>query len=140
MLVLPSRELLFSDGTNQLWVYNANTTPNTGLQPTISSVVSNGNATYTLTGTQLNGVSEGAGYGDDVQMATNYPIVQLTSASGTVYNARTFNWTSVVASGSTPVTTQFALPTGLPTGTYSLTVSANGYILGAGHLRQCHWQ
>src|SRR5207253_995559 len=56
----------------------------------------------------------------------NYPLVRLTSGT-TVYGARTFNWSRTsVATGSTPVTTEFILPQGLPQGTYSLTVIANG--------------
>ena len=45
--------------------------------------------TYTLRGTQLNGLNEGASYGDDAQMASNYPLVQLT-AGGAVYKGLVF--------------------------------------------------
>lgn len=40
-----------------------------GLSPT---------TTYTLDGLQLNGLSQGAAYGDDYQSATNYPLVTIT--------------------------------------------------------------
>jgi hypothetical protein len=33
--------------------------------------------TYRLTGRQLNGLSQANAYGDDAQMATNYPLVRL---------------------------------------------------------------
>jgi uncharacterized repeat protein (TIGR01451 family) len=59
----------------------------------------------------------------------NYPIVELqaTDGSGNVYFARTFNWSSTgVATGSTPVSTNFSVPAIMPFGTYSLTVIANG--------------
>jgi uncharacterized repeat protein (TIGR03803 family) len=129
MLVLPTGEILLSDSSGQLWDYNPSATPTTSWRPTISSVtydgVSAGQQTYTLKGTQLSGLDEGAYFGDDAQMASNYPIIQLTQGN-TVYTARTFNWISQVATGSTPVTTQFALPAGLPGGTYALTVVANG--------------
>src|SRR5262249_24916506 len=84
--------------------------------------------TYHLTGTLFNGISEGAGYGDDAQMDSNYPLVRLTDMlSGTVYYARTFNWsrTSVMTSNQM-VSTEFALPAGLPVGNYLLVVIANG--------------
>ena len=59
-------------------------------------------------------------------MATNYPIVRLTSGSN-VYYARTYDWSSTgVQTGSTPESTQFVLPAGLPSGSYSLSVIANG--------------
>src|ERR1019366_1792515 len=68
----------------------------------------------------------GAGYGDDWQMASNYPIIRLTNATN-VYYARTFNWNSTgVQRGSAPDTTLFSLPVGLPYDTYSLAVIANG--------------
>ncbi len=126
MLMLPSGQVLFTTSSSQLYVYTPNGSPQTAWKPTITSVVANGNH-YTLTGTQLNGISAGASYGDDAEMDTNYPIVKLTSSSGKVYYARTFNWSSTgVATGSAPVTTDFSLPANMPYGTYSLSVIANG--------------
>jgi hypothetical protein len=126
MLVLPSGQVLLTTGGDQLAVYTPAGAPNSAWRPTVTSVVSNGGLTYTLTGTQLNGLSEGASFGDDAQMSSNYPIVQLISGSGAVSFARTFNWTSQVATGSNSVTTQFTLPAGLPVGNYTLTVVAGG--------------
>jgi len=96
------------------------------LVPKISSVVQTPNGSYLLTGSLLTGISEGAAYGDDAQMSTNYPIVSLTQGSN-VYYARTYNWSStgVMQIGKTQ-TTEFDLPQNLPTGAYSLAVSANG--------------
>ena len=75
----------------------------------------------------LNGISEGAAYGDDVQMNSNYPVVRLTDAAGNVHFARTFNWSSTgVMTGTTLETTEFRLPPGLAAGMYSLVVVANG--------------
>ncbi len=126
MLALPNGQTLFTYGSGQLYVYSPTGSPQAAWQPTISSVVANGNH-YTLTGTQLNGISAGASFGDDAEMDTNYPIIELKSGSGQVYFARTFNWSSTgVATGSTPVSTDFSLPGNMPYGTYSLTVVANG--------------
>jgi hypothetical protein len=107
-------------------MFTPSDSPIAASKPTVSSVVLNSDGTYTLTGTQLNGVSEGAVYGDDAEMSSNYPIVQLTSGT-TVRYARTFNWNNTgVQTGSTVVTTQFTLPAALPRGAYTLTVIANG--------------
>ena len=59
-------------------------------------------------------------------MSTNYPIVSLVNGSN-VYYARTHNWSStgVMQTGKT-ATTEFDPPLNLPSGTYSLYVSANG--------------
>ncbi|NOU08308.1 MAG: M48 family metalloprotease, partial [Hyphomicrobiaceae bacterium] len=54
-----------------------------------------GNAVAKLwSGSSSPTATEGAAYGDDWQMSTNYPLVRLTSGGGTVYYARTFNWSS----------------------------------------------
>jgi hypothetical protein len=96
------------------------------LEPVISSVTLNPDGSYHLAGTLLNGISEGSTYGDDGQMATNFPIVSLTNGPK-VYYARTYHWSStgVMQTGKT-VTTEFELPPAIPNGTYSLAVSANG--------------
>ena len=130
MLVLPDGSVLYNQqGSKQYYVYAPGGTPLAAGKPTISGmsgITQNGDGSWHLTGTQLNGISQGAAYGDDWQMATNYPLVRLTSGSN-VYYARTFNWSNVgVMTGSTPVTTEFTLPAGLPAGTYSLAVVANG--------------
>jgi hypothetical protein len=126
MLMLPTGQVLLTTGFNQLAVYTPDGTPDVSWAPTISSITANGDGSYTLAGTQLNGINEGAVYGDDAQMSTNYPIVRISDTSGNVYYARTYNWSSTgVATGSTPVTTQFTVPAGL-NGTYNVEVIANG--------------
>ncbi len=127
MLMLPDGQLAFTGPTGDLWLYTDGGTANSTWRPTITDISNVSGNTYLLTGMQLNGLDEGASYGDDAQMAENYPIVQLENAAGTVYYATTSNWsTTAVATGSAPVSTEFTLPSGLPYGTYSLTVIANG--------------
>jgi Domain of unknown function DUF11/Kelch motif len=131
LLLLPTGQVLLGNSgavsnSSQLYVYTPDGAPQAAWKPTITSVVASGN-NYVLTGTQLNGVSAGASHGTSTQTATNFPIIELTSAAGKVYFARTFNWSSTgVATGSTPETTDFTLPAGLPLATYQLTVIANG--------------
>ncbi|MFI5458998.1 MAG: MBG domain-containing protein, partial [Isosphaerales bacterium] len=127
MLVLPSGQVLLTNASDQLVLYTPNGSPNSAWKPQVSQIVNNGDGTFTLTGTQLNGISQGAGYGDDAEMDTNYPLIHLVSSSGQVFYARTYDWSSTgVATGSTPVSTLFTLPAGLPSGTYSLVVVASG--------------
>jgi Bacterial pre-peptidase C-terminal domain/Bacterial Ig-like domain len=128
MLVLPSGQLMLATGTsNRIWIFTPSDSPVSNGQPTITGVSQNGDGTFTLSGTLFNGISEGASYGDDAEMSSNYPIVRLTDSAGHVYYGRTSNWSKTgVATGTTPVTTQFALPAGLPNGSYSLVVVANG--------------
>ena len=127
MLDLPNGQVLVANGTNSLTLYNPDGMQVSGVAPTITDIKCLGGTTFKLSGTQLNGFSEGAAYGDDAQMATNFPIVSLSDAAGHVYYARTTYWSNVgVGTGSTPVTVNFKLPAGLSAGTYGLQVSASG--------------
>lgn len=130
MLDLPDGTVLFIGGQNStsLYVYTPNGAPLAAGQPAINSIAENADGSYHLTGTNLNGISEGAAYGDDEQMNSNYPLVRMTNnATGNVYYARTYNWSSTgVQTGSRVVATEFILPQNLPAGTYSLVAVANG--------------
>ena len=127
MLMLPTGQLLFADGSYQLWVYTPSGSANTVYQPVITKVKYDGPGVFTLTGTQLNGQSAGANYGDDAQMDENYPIVSLANSSGQVFYCRTTDWSLVgVASGTTPETVKFTLNSGVTAGSYNLIVSGAG--------------
>ena len=132
MLDLPDGTVLMPSGCDntQLYVYQPVGPPLAQGQPTISSVTANRDGSYHFAGTGLNGISEGASFGDDAQMATNYPLVRLTDSVGHVTYARTYNWSSSgVMTGSTPESTEFTLPATIlqaPSQHYSLQVVANG--------------
>ena len=126
MLCLPDGSVLVNAGS-ALYEYLPSGAPVTAFAPSVTSVAHNADGSYHLTGTNLNGFSEGAAYGDDYQMSSNYPLVRLTDGSGTVYYARTFGWSSTaVQTGVSTQTTEFTLPLNLPAGTYSLAVVAGG--------------
>ena len=94
--------------------------------PAITTIAQNSNGSFLLTGTGLTGINNGAYYGDDAQMDTNYPIVRLVNGSN-IYYATTYNWSYTgVFGGSTPETVDFTLPLGIPAGTYSVFAVANG--------------
>src|SRR5207247_1512766 len=84
--------------------------------------------TYTVSGTQFNGLSQGAAYGDDFQDATNYPLVRIVNqATGHVVYCRTHNHsTMAIATGSKKVSTSFDVPANAETGPSQLFVVANG--------------
>lgn len=129
MLMLPSGKALFSSHSNRIAIYTPDGAPNAAWRPVIvrfPSTVMAGH-TYTLTGHQLNGLSQCSYYGDDATMATNYPIVRLTSGSGAVIYCRTANHsTMAVATGTATVSTNVTIPAGTPNGAYTLVVIANG--------------
>jgi hypothetical protein len=129
MLDLPDGTVLFSHSARDLWVYQPSGAPLLAGKPVITSVTLNGDGSYHLVGTGFNGISEGATYGDDKQMNSNYPLVRLTEAfSGHVVYARTYGWSRTsVQTGALLVSTECRLPASLPPGQYSLVVVANGF-------------
>jgi hypothetical protein len=130
LLVLPNGQVLFNDGSSDMEVYTGGGTPNPAWAPSINSI-STTNLTpgksATLSGTQLAGLDQGAAYGDDVQDATNFPIVRITNnKTHVVTYARTSNWSSVSVAPGAASSTRFTLPAGTPAGASSLVVIANG--------------
>jgi hypothetical protein len=130
-LMLPSGQLLCSAGQSTLYLYRPDGGPEAAWQPTITSfpgTMSVGH-TYTITGTLLNGLSQAVSYGDDGQMATNYPLVQVTSDTTTpptVAYLPTFNFSSMGVAVAGPVSTEVEVPCDLPPGQWQLVVIANG--------------
>ena len=126
---LPDGKIMATrQGVSTYWVYTPDGAPLPEWKPSVMWAARAPNGTFTVTGTQLNGISEGSSYGDDWQMNTNYPVVRFTPMTGSnVWYARTLNWSSTgVQTGSAVVNTQMTLPAGLPLGTLRLTVTANG--------------
>ena len=126
MLVLPTGQILVSNGSTKQWIYTPDGTAPKASTPKINKLKYNGTGKFTLTGKQLDGVSAGASYGDDNEMDENYPIVRLTDTAGTVYYARTSNWSKVSVADTTSQTVDFTLKSGTPAGTYSMVVSGAG--------------
>ena len=127
MLDLPDGTILFSYGNAQVYSYQPDSTPVTNGVPSITNVIVNYDGSYAIFGRLLNGISQGAAYGDDKQMDTGRPIAYLTNSAGHVQFCRTYNWSTCnVATGTNVLSTFMALPSGLANGTYPLVVTANG--------------
>ena len=130
MLVLPTGQVLFTDGTSDVEIYSSVGVPNPAWAPSITHVPATliHGKTYAAKGTQFNGLSQAGAYGDDAQAATNYPLVRITNtASGHVFYARTKNHSSMgVATGAAIITTHFTVPAGIELGASQLQVVANG--------------
>ena len=128
LLPLPNGEVLVTGGVTQVFVGAG--APDPAWAPMITSVPAmlTRGASYSISGTQFNGLSQAAAVGDELDAATNYPLVRITNAaSGHVVYARTHDHSSMgVATGSTIVSTHFDVPPGAETGPSSLEVVANG--------------
>jgi hypothetical protein len=130
MLELPSGQILFTDFSADVEVYTPAGSYNRAWAPVVTSVpttLTHGN-TYTAFGVRFNGLSQGAAYGDDAQMASNYPLVRITNnGSGHVVYCKTHGHsTMAVATGNRSVSTNFDVPAGIGTGASTLQVVANG--------------
>jgi len=128
-VVLPNGQILMTDGGYMPEVYSPTGSPSGSWAPVIATappVVIAGD-TYQISGTQFNGLSEGADYGDDVQTATNYPIVQITNvATNHVFYARTFNHSTRSVAPGAATSTSFSAPLNIEPGPSKLVVIANG--------------
>ena len=134
LLVLPNGQVLMTDFSDQPEVYTQNTGGaeqfDSSYAPTITSVPTAiyAGATYSISGTQFNGLTQGGYYGDDNQSATNYPLVQLqNSETKHVFYGRTFNHSTMSIAPGTTASTNFTVPAHVePGANNSLTVIANG--------------
>ncbi len=133
LLPLPNGQVLFTaadGGTIDVEVYTPKGAINNSWRPAITAVpttVTHGTS-YTISGKQFNGLSAGATYGDDGQMATNYPIVVIQNQATKHYAAaRTHDHSSMgIATGNLIVSTTFDVPSGIETGASTIFVIANG--------------
>lgn len=130
MLLLPTGQVLFTDGTRDVEIYTPKGSAKPDWRPKITSCpkrLKAGN-TYRISGEQFNGLSQAVAYGDDATAATNYPLVRITNhATGHVFYARTHDHsTMAVATGCAEVSTHFDMPKDLEPGIGDLVVVANG--------------
>lgn len=129
-LLLPTGQVLFANGSSNIQVYTPSGSPDPVWVPTITSVPSSmvTGVTYTLSGRQITGLSQAVSYGDDAQMATNYPIVRVrNNASGHVFYCRTANFSTMgVNTGTVIENAQFTIPSGAELGASQISVIANG--------------
>jgi hypothetical protein len=130
MMVLPTGQVLFNPRLGgALLVYNSTGIPQASWQPTIITVptVLKHGPLYTITGRQLNGLTQGAAYGDDYQSATNFPLIRITNAAtGHVFYARTTNMASMAVTPLLKSSADFTLPANVETGASTLVAVANG--------------
>jgi hypothetical protein len=128
LLVLPTGEVI--SGGPPVQIFTPSGQASAAWAPTITvfpASVTRG-STYSISGTQFNGLSQADAFGDEDETATNYPLVRITNQSTShVFYARTHDHsTMAVATGSATVSTNFDVPSVMETGPSSLEVVANG--------------
>ena len=130
LLILPTGQILFTDYTTRVALFNPAGTFQTAWRPTISAfpaTVTHGVKNYSISGLRFAGVSQGSAYGDDYQSATNYALVRLTNqATNHVFYAKTHSQTNFQVQSAVTQTTQFDVPAGIELGATTLQVVVNG--------------
>jgi hypothetical protein len=127
--VLPTGQIWFSDYSSTVYLYSASGTYQSAWQPkifTAPDMLTSPQAGYILKGTQLNGFSGGAAYGDDAQMNSNYPMVELSGGGNVIFLPTTGENTYGLGTGRDLFSIRFDVPSGIRSGTYTLTVVTNG--------------
>ncbi len=130
MLILPNGQILAVTNNTDLELYNQ--TQAVSIKPYSPVILSapltlSPGKTYTLTGILLNGVSQGAMFGNEAQSASNYPLVRITNLkTGHVFYNRTHDFSSMAVASIKPATTKFDVPATQETGPSKLEVVANG--------------
>jgi hypothetical protein len=134
MLVLPSGNILWSSqraSGMDVEIYSPKGSPDASWRPTITGLstltLTRGTTNYSATGTQFQGVSNGAAYGDDAQMATNFPLVRITNkATGHICFARTHDFNATHTSFDMPAASPPPWQQPCETGASKLRIVANG--------------
>ena len=129
MLVLPTGQVLYTDGSADVEIYNPTGNPYPGLAPSaliVTATLSRGSS-IVLSGYKFNGASQANFYGDDAQAATNYPIVRITNTStGHVFYCRTHDHSTMAVGYVGPAYTHVDIPANMETGGSYLEVVVNG--------------
>ncbi len=134
MLLLPTGQILFTDLTDDIELYTPTMTHEDEerarrIAPVILHAppeISGGHS-YEVSGIRFNGVTQGAAFGDDVQAATNYPLVRVTNlTTAHVSYCRTHDHSSMAVASDKEVSTHFDVPSTLEPGLSIMEVVANG--------------
>ena len=129
MLVLPTGQIMFNSRFGDVELYTDTGKPSASWLPVVTGVPAKmgRGGSYVLSGKQLSGRSQGAGYGDDYQSATNFPVVRITNnATRHVAYARTYGHTSMSVAANAASSTHVQIPSGIETGASTLVVVASG--------------
>jgi hypothetical protein len=133
MLVLPTGQILLTDFSDDIEIYTPTVSRNDQEEQEIAPIVFqvpqtlHRGGSYEVSGIRFNGVTQGAAYGDDVQAATNFPLVRITNLKTShVFYARTHDHSSMAVASNALVNTHFDLSKMQETGASILQVVANG--------------
>jgi len=132
-LMLPTGQALWDNSQAnviEVATYTPVGSPKAAWLPVVSSVSNTltvGSKGNPISGTNFNGFSLGASYGDDGQMSTNYPIIRIANNStGDVCYARSYNFSTMGIWTTGTTSAEFEVPKSCETGASTLQAVVNG--------------
>jgi hypothetical protein len=132
-LMLPTGQALWDNSQatpNEVATYTPKGAPKATWLPVVSSVSSTltrGSKANAISGTNFNGFSLGAVYGDDGQMSTNWPIISIkNNATGDVCYTRSYDFSTMGVWTSGTTNAVFDIPKNCETGASTLYAIVNG--------------
>ena len=134
MLLLPTGQILFTDLSNDVEIYTPTITEHhERLKRRIAPLIFfapheiKPGRSYEISGIRFNGVTQGAAFGDDEQMATNFPLVRITNLkTHHVFYSRTHDHSSMAVASDAEVSTHVEISKTQERGPSLLEVVANG--------------
>lgn len=131
LVMLPTGQALWSSDVGDVQIYTpAVSKPYKGIKPKITHVkatLATGSTGNAIKGKKFNGFSYGGYYGDDAEMATNYPLVRFTNNStGHVCYAFSYKFSKMGIDDGTVTTAKFDIPASCEKGASKMQVVVNG--------------
>ncbi|MGA7919998.1 MAG: hypothetical protein WCA38_10015 [Candidatus Acidiferrales bacterium] len=130
MLLLPTGQVLLTDFSNDIYLYSSNTGPQREWAPVVTFApifLQAGGRNYQAFGYLFNGLSQGAFYGDDIQAATNFPLIRITNLiDGHVRYSRAHDPSTMAVVSNELNSVWFDVPADQEVGISKLEVVANG--------------
>ncbi len=129
MLMLPNGQIMLTDFSNDIEIYTPQGGPQRQWAPFVISapLLIQGGRSYQVFGFLFNGLSQGAFYGDDVQAATNFPLVRITNLiTGHVRYSRAHDPSTMAVVSDDLNSVRFDVPGNQEPGFSKLEVVANG--------------
>jgi len=130
MLVLPTGQILLTDFSDDIYLYSSSSGPQREWAPVLTFApifLQAGGKGYQAFGYLFNGLSQGAFYGDDIQAATNFPLIRITNLiDGHVRYSRAHDPSTMAVVSDELNSVRFDVPGDQEVGISKLEVVANG--------------
>ena len=135
MLPLPNGQVMVinmraNPGSGGIAFYTSKGSPNSSWAPVvdkISDAALTPGKSFSVSGKQLSGLTQGATFGDEFESATNYPLVRVVNnSSHHVFYATTSNFSTTSIAPMVPSTFDFTIGSNFENGASKMYVVANG--------------